>query len=493
MGQLEKPEADKTKTTPALNASSADIVASKNEHITIRPGCTEAVTKREEDLFGKETGFKFTQNEPKISKIQAVSKEDKTPDKKVLDFEEKTPAHPAPKPKALSGMEEIIQSSKEYWQAQEADGRKEGGILGASAVLGAQAMGFGVEAFKAGHNLLNEVCPDGIAAPAKEFWQGLAKEGEAEGGLLGRTKQRTGEIMEGFVDLSGIGALEKGTDQVVEDLRKVVPENELKDHTKSLAIDTLLVAATVLPGFTGVKAIARGDELYKTARAGTEIAGMIATEARAAETVAGKLAQAATEALPQAGEKLSKASLENFVAKLKDVAKHYGIELKEGGMIGESNGGIDAISFSSKAGGPHEVVHAAQQIQTRATALEFKAAELGKSVSELSQAERAEAFNKIVKPFEDMAYNQHEMWAGEAHSWGKTSAQYRDLVMANWQSFEKALSTGTVPEAAVSAASRAYGSLANWLGRSQLEIAKNLGAPTAYIEGKQWHKGDGEI
>ncbi len=154
-------------------------------------------------------------------------------------------------------------------------------------------------------------------------------------------------------------------------------------------------------------------------------------------------------------------------------------------MVGESKGGMNAIEYSSKAGGPHEVVHLAQQIQTRATALETTAAQLGKDVSQLTQAERASAFENIVKPFENGAYNQHEMWAGAAHSWGKTSAAYRDVVEANWKSFEKALTRGTVPETIVSAADRAYGSLANWLGRSQMEIAKNLASPTAMIIKKE--------
>lgn len=233
--------------------------------------------------------------------------------------------------------------------------------------------------------------------------------------------------------------------------------------------------------------------MFRTAEAGTEIAGMAASSARLSESVGSKLMGAIKE-LPELGQSLSKESLNKFVGKLQTVAKEYGIEIKEAGMIGESKGGINAIEYSSKAGGPHEVAHVVQQLQTRATALESQASSLGKSVAELTQAERAAAYNNIVKPFEDIAYNQHEMWAGAAHSWGRTAGNYAEVLANNVSSFEKALSTGTVPEAIVGTASKLYGALPNWLGRSQTEIAKNLGSPAGntigHVLDSKWKEND---
>lgn len=140
---------------------------------------------------------------------------------------------------------------------------------------------------------------------------------------------------------------------------------------------------------------------------------------------------------------------------------------------------MNLIEYSSKAGGPHEVAHLAQQLQTRTTALEGHAAKLGKSVEELTKVDRDDAFKTIVKPFEDIAYNQHEMFAGASHSWGRTSQKYAEILKTNVASFEKALTHATVPEA-LGLGARMYGEMANYLGHSQAAIARNL-APTANI------------
>ena len=487
---LEKSEG-KNPQRGASAPDSSHLQAARTEHhadIQVRSSKAETVNAREEAMFSSGFNFKHTDTQQTHSdKTKALAgkdnKEHQADEKGTLDCNQPIAAKPnAPR---MSDMDSIIDGAQKHWEDLGKKGKEEGGVSGKIDSLTASVMGSGVDAFKAAHDLVNEFFPEGIDKQSRSYWDQLKSEGKQEGGLVGKAKELSAGLMNGFLDLSNIGNVEDGSKKVAKDLNNGVPADKLKSDATSLGVDTALAAMTVIPGVTGVKGMLEGGNLYRTARAGTEIAGMAASETRAAANVAGKLMEASAESLPAAGEKLGKRTIESFVGNLKDVAKQYGIEIKEGGMIGESKGGMNAIEYSSKAGGPHEVVHLAQQIQTRATALETTATQLGKDVSQLTQAERASAFENIVKPFENGAYNQHEMWAGAAHSWGKTNAAYRDIVEANWKSFETALTQATVPEAIVSAADRAYGSLANWLGRSQLEIAKNLASPTAMIIKKE--------
>lgn len=376
------------------------------------------------------------------------------------------------------GVDGMVAFAREYWQGKADSSRTEGGVTGHAEALAADAMGLGVDAFEKGHDLINKVFPDGIIAPAREYWQSMAKEGKEQGGVSGTAKNWTANVMDGLLGVSGLGSVEDGVQKVVKDIDDAVPPDQLKKDVAWLGVDTALAAATFIPGVTGMKAMAKGGTAFRTAEAGTEIVGMAATKAGLTESVGSKIMTAIKEALPDVGT-VTKENLGKFVDKLKGVASEYGIAIKEGGVIGESTGTMNAIAYSSKAGGPHEVAHVVQQLQTRATALEAQAARSGKTVAELSQAERAAAYENIVKPFEDIAYNQHEMWAGAAHSWGKTSGHYADVLANNVKAFEQALTTGTVPEALVGMGSKLYGALPNWLGRSQAEIAKNLGSPVA--------------
>lgn len=386
-----------------------------------------------------------------------------------------------PNSQTESGMVGLIKEAKEFWQDAAKTARVEGGASGHLSALAAETMTIGAEAFDLSHNALNTAFPEGIAKPASEYWQSVAHEGEQTGGLSGFAEKVAGKTMDGLLSVSGIASVEDGTQSVIKDINEGASTEQLKHDVGWLAVDSALTAATVVPGVTGIKAMVEGGTLFRTAAAGSEIAGMTATGTSLGESVASKLAQVIEDTLPKSGEKIGKEHLTNFVDNIRKVASEYGIKIQQGGVIGESKGGIDAIDYSSIIGGPHEVAHVVQQLQTRATALEAAAARAGKTISELTQAERAEAYTQVVKPFEEAAYNQHEMWAGQAHSWGQTSTEYGDVLIANLKSFETALASGTIPEATVSAASRAYGELPNLLGRSQMEIAKNLAAPAADI------------
>lgn len=478
----------------------------------VRSGRKEDVARREEQTFG--SGFSFAQiddtHKADAGAVKSTaaakpgvthSKETSTPPHKIPEpgSPSALPVEKSPSPQGhdgeqLHGVNGMIASARDYWNNLSKEGADKGGVSGHTEALAADAMGLGVDAFEASHNLFNKVFPDGVIAPSREYWKDMVQNGQKEKGVGGAAKRIAGNIMDGALGFSGLGNVEDGANKVVKDVDDVVPVDQLKKDAAWLGVDTVFAAATFIPGATGAKAMGEGGTLFRTARAGAEITGMTGAAAEVSESVGGKLLGAIRDTLPEAGEKLSKEGVSNFVGKLGKIAREYGIEIREGGVVGECNGGIDTIEYSSKAGGPHEVAHVLQQLQTRATALESEAANLGKTVAELNPAERAHAFDSMVRPFEDVAYNQHEMWAGQAHSWGVSSSHYSDVLAANVKSFEKALSTGTVPEAAVSVLSRAYGELPNWLGRSQAEIAKNLGAPVSntmqHILDKYWKNDD---
>lgn len=379
---------------------------------------------------------------------------------------------------AKSDGQAMVDSSKQYWEDEAKRGRSEGGLTGAATFAAAKIMGLGADAAIAGHRAYTSVFSDGAIEPARQSWQDFALSGAMEGGISGSTKQAIGVTADALLQVSGLGNVESGLSKVAKGLNQGAPEGQLGQDVKALTVDTTLAALTFIPGVTGLKAISRGDTLFRTAAAGTEIAGMAATDARLASSVGTKINTAISEALP-AGEKVSKAAIQNFIGRLEKVASEYGINFKKGGIIGESNGTINTIEFSTKAGGKHEVAHVSHQLQSRATALEAEAAKHGKTVQQLTQAERTAAYESIVKPFENVAYNQHEMFAGAAHAWGRTSKNYSEILRSNVSSFEKALSTATVLEAKVGLGAQLYGRLPDLLGRSQIEIGKNLLSPKA--------------
>ncbi len=458
----------------------------KSHNAFLKAGGSSGITNE----FGK-PALKFSKEFVKPSEKTATTKSEKatTHDEKMhADSADKSEKDKIDKPKDNAdqkkedpqGIAGVIDSSKQYWKDSADAGRQEGGLSGHTSALAADLMGKGTDAFKLGSDLYNTAFPDGAIDTARQHWQGAAADGAGEGGISGAAKWAGANAADGLLALSGLGNVEDGANKVIEGLNKSEHSDQLQHDVKWLAVDTGLAALTFLPGTAGLKALAKGESVLLTAKAGTEIAGMAVTESRLAGNVATRMTEAIAETLPKTGEKLTKTHTENFVAKLKEIGADYGIALKEGGVVGESTGTINLIEYSSKAGGPHEVAHVAQQLQTRITALEGYAAQLGKSVDELTKVDRDDAFKTIVKPFEDIAYNHHEMFAGAAHSWGKTSPKYAEILKANVASFEKALTNATVPEANLGVIPRVYGELANYLGRSQASIARNL-APTANI------------
>lgn len=388
------------------------------------------------------------------------------------------------KPDTRTDGRQIIDSSKNYWEDQVRSRAADGSFTGKVGAAGAKIMSWGVDAARAGHSAYQEIFPEGAIEPSRKYWQDVALNGAKEGGAWGQTKLVSAVLADSMLQLSGLGNVETGSEKVARGVNQGAPEAQVKSDLKALGIDTTLAALTFAPGVSGLKALSKGEGLYRTAAAGSEITGMLATESKIAGSVSGKLSTAIKDTLPSGG-KLSEASIQNFVGRLEQIAAEYGIAMKQGGIIGESKGTIDVIEFSTKAGGKHEIAHAMQQLQSRATALEGQAARSGIGVQGLNQAERAAAYEKVVKPFENVAYNQHEMFAGAAHSWGFTAKNYAEILKSNVASFDKALSTATVPEATVKLASNLYGRLPDLLGRSQLAIGRNIGSPASIFLNKK--------
>ena len=494
---LEASEEKNTKTPQPVTGD--NVGAARLEQtpgIQVRSGDKQAVTGREEALF--------VAGNPVLSPLEGTCKSNHekssatNPERK-RRFNEpsgvictdilKQAEHKAAPPKlveqtqataakeAVSGVQALIVNAKEFWANECKEGEQKGGIAGALQKGVGKVMGAGADVFDAGHAAYDSIFPEGAVKPAVQFWNQTEAEGVKEGS---KCKEYTAKLMKGFISFGNLENLSTSWDNTISALNKGDPPEQLRSNLIDLGVDTTLSAATIIPGVVGLKGMLTGERVYQTVKTGSTIAGMASTEASLVEKVRGRISTAIGEALPD-GVKVGKESLANFVGKMKAIASEYGITLKAGGMIGESKGGINVIEYSTKAGGPHEVAHLGQQLLTRAVALESEAARLGKSVSQLTQAERASAFKSIVEPFENVAYNQHEMWAGAAHSWGKTAANYGEVLKKNIESFGKALSTGTVPEAVVNAGSRIYGALPNWLGHSQLAIGRNLSAPTATI------------
>lgn len=485
---------------PAAKREPAALAECRLEKGTEPPAASvDAVKKKEESLFGSgEFCFSSSEPKPKTSSgkppetgnnTDAKSEGKNRDEPKQIDLTAAIKAEnvKTPQSKTLQGVDGMIESAKDYWQELADDARKEGGLKGNAAFLCAEIMQGGVSAFKKVSDLKKEHFPDGLIVPAEEFWKDAAKNAENEKCIAGDLKFAGAKIMAGFLDLSNLPNVSRGVDKVIDGMDKGVSPEQLRNDALWLGLDTGLAAATLVPGFKCVQGLMKGEKLFRTASAGTKIAGMATTEMGLVEKVSSKLSTAVAEAFP-AGKKVASETLENFVGKLKSIASEYKIGIKEGGTVGESTSvGMDLIQYSSKAGGPHEVGHVFQQLQTRMVALESQASKLGKKVLDLTKSERDEAFEKIVKPFEDLAYNQHEMWAGKAHSWGVTAKNYSEVLLKNMDSFARGLSTGTVPEAAVGSFNRLYGSLPNWLGRCQAQIGRNLGSPTAIIMGQNLH------
>ncbi|MDQ7823633.1 MAG: hypothetical protein RDV48_12610 [Candidatus Eremiobacteraeota bacterium] len=321
----------------------------------------------------------------------------------------------------------------------------------------------------------------GTVDNAVQYWKGVAENQDrlvAQGKrnpYVGAACKTGAQIMNGFIAISGLHEVEKSSGKLGWDVGSGASNTQIAKDTGMLLFDSTMAGLTFLPAGKVLQGVKGGKGLYTTAKAGEAITGMVKAGKGAAAPVAGEITAAIEKTIPQGGKVTAEHS-KALLSELTDIGKKYGITIQEGGKVGESVGSMNKILVNTKAGGSHEITHVVQQLQTRATALEAQAQKLGKPVKDLTAVERQGAFQNMVKPFEEVAYNQHEMWAKEATKLGGgAKSSYADALKRNVASFEEALSGGNVPSAEVSGLSRAYGEVPNILGRSQGENLSNVG------------------
>jgi len=286
----------------------------------------------------------------------------------------------------------------------------------------------------------------GPASYAKLWWKGLEKEQEGKKGFAAGFKKYAAKTAQGLISFSSLADTETSYQTLKTDYRNGASAGTLVKDGAILAKDGALAAVTFIPGANLLKSAKAGEGLIKVAKAGSTISGMAKAEASTANAVAKEL-----NAVIKAS-----ANADDVVKGVAEVGKRYGVEVAQGGHIGESVGTAGKVVYNGTVGSAHEVVHVVQQVQTRAS--------LG------TAAEGA------ISAFEKAAYGQHEMFAKEATKLlGTEGTSYMATLAKNVGSFETALINGTVPEAAVSFGSRVYGHIPSWLGTSQAQIASNLG------------------
>ena len=150
-----------------------------------------------------------------------------------------------------------------------------------------------------------------------------------------------------------------------------------------------MAAVTFIPAGKVLAGLSKGKKLYTTAKGGTAITSMALNAGKSAsKPVAQELTAAISKTIPEGGKVTAEPLKSTSWESSQRSGKNTGSTSREGGMLGQSTGSIDNIAVNTKLGGPHEIGHVVQQLQTRATALEAQAQKLGKPVNQLSQAER---------------------------------------------------------------------------------------------------------
>lgn len=315
----------------------------------------------------------------------------------------------------------------------------------------------------------------GVVDNAVKFYDGVIADNKDKSGFVSGLKSFSAKAAKGLISISGLHEVEKSAGELGWDVGSGASGGQIAKSGGKLALNSALAAATFLPAGKAVAGLAKGEKLMTTAKAGTQMAGVTGAGTQVAKGVADDVAGAVAKTIPQGG-KVGKQQAGQLLDELGTVGEKYGVKVRQGGTVGESVGTVDDILVNTKVGGPHEVVHAAQQLQTRATFLEAHAQKLGKPVTQLTQAEKAEVARQ-VQAFEKGAYQHHEMWAKEASTFGGgAKANYGEAITRNVDDFGKALAEGVTPQGPASLVSRGYGNLPNAVGTSQGQIATNLGS-----------------
>jgi hypothetical protein len=328
----------------------------------------------------------------------------------------------------------------------------------------------------------------GWATSSYKFWNDMDNRqgdlvSDGKRGVLTATLVSTGAtIMKGFYHMSGFGAVEQSSDQLRWDHNREASTGTQVKDSGMLVLNTGLAVLNFVPVF-GL-AGEGGTTLLRTAKGGSEIVELGGGVGRG---TAGEAANEIRTVISNAAGKGGQVTTKNaraILAGLRETGSEtYGITVIEDRSLlgmGSATGDAGTIVINTRMGAAHEVTHAVQQAQVRFSLLK----QMGKTYPELSETEKV-LFANRVGAVETIGYNQFEQGAfratGFMGSGSLRTARYAEGLEANVQAFEGALAGGTVPKIGAgltryTPGTWAYGELPNLLGRSQAQIAWNLGA-----------------
>jgi hypothetical protein len=317
---------------------------------------------------------------------------------------------------------------------------------------------------------------------AYDYWDRLDDQADEEGGFWGFAKELVAKPAKGLIWVSGLREVETSAAQagylgVSDDVR----DSEKKWALAKLGGNSALSFLTFLPavGFAGQ--LGKGGQAAKLtpvfSRGGQAIKGIGAAGPEATQAIksAGNQMKGIIDDVLPKGTPPNKQQLQALFTEMNEnVGKKYGLSIEVGGTTGESVTKGNKILASLDAGAPHESLHALQQLKTRVAFLEREATRLGKSVDELSEAQRALAMRN-AEAFEKAAYAQHEMQAKYATRWGGSGKQeYARYLSQSMDDLGVALQNGTVIKGSYGAGAQMYGRFGAAMGDSQKTLATNM-------------------
>lgn len=248
----------------------------------------------------------------------------------------------------------------------------------------------------------------------------------------------------------------------------------------------------------GVKSVAqtvKKEASWVTEVGEYSIKGMAKASAKISTMVQDDLLKIISK-LPKEG-KIPEATLKSFINDLKAVAKKYGIPEKdfvhiEKAFFSTADGGAKNIIIKGSKGIQHEIAHAVQLVQNRATALGDAALQkltkegieitddaILKTVKKLTNEEAEAAFKSIVRPLETQAYGRFEASAFQATGLGgKVSdvARYSEALTEMIKAQGRALTTAVAPIPKVGLGARIYGTIPQVFGAGNKTMALNFSA-----------------
>jgi len=298
--------------------------------------------------------------------------------------------------------------------------------------------------------------------------------------------------MWGVLKYSGLVDLEKSANDLSDARDK--GEADFWDYGK-VGVNGLLAALTFFPGvaalktfFTTTKAVAVGQVgRYALRRlipfaswGGKAITGMRAPSTSAGNTVIETVGSELTT-LVNNMKNLDDAGV--LLDGVKAYARRYGVMIDNNVSLGMAiPNSAKSISVNLSTGAQHEIVHVVQMVQTHVSALRSYAADVGKSVAQLTATEVDDVWKLAIQPFQELPYTTFERYAlASSPAFKKTVEVYKEALVSNIGSFITGIKNAVVPATDLSALTYqgAYGYLMGimpnlFLGTSNLQGAINL-------------------